>query len=401
MYERKLIYIMYNFSTKMQDLEGSAIRAVLKMTAGKNDLITFAGGLPALSTLPVEFINKTIDKALSETPGLALQYGVTDGYGLLVERLQEKVKKMGMSLKENGVMVTSGGQQVIDLVARSLLNEGDTVLCELPTFVGGLNVFKSYNANVVGVKLEKDGINLEDLEQKLKENNVKLLYTIPTFHNPMGTTMTELKRKAILALAHKYNFLIIEDNPYGELRFGGEEVPTMKSLDAEGRVIYAGSFSKILSPGLRVGFAVAPKEVLDKMVVAKQVIDVHTTMLSQIVAAEFLAWDGYDAHIKNCCDLYGKKAKLMADMCDKCFPEFITHTNPEGGIFMWCDIDKDVDTKELLAKAVERKVAYIPGYTFMIDTDKPCNSFRLNYSVPTEEDITTGIEILGEVFKNI
>ena len=238
---------MYTFSTKIRDLEGSAIRAVLKMAQGK-DLITFAGGLPALETLPVDFINKTIDKVLNENPSLALQYGVTDGYGVLIERLQQKVKNMGMSLKENGVMVTSGGQQVIDLVARSLLNEGDVVLCELPTFIGGLNVFKSYNANVIGVPLEKDGINLEALEKQLKENNVKILYTIPTFHNPMGTTMSELKRKAILALAHKYDFLIIEDNPYGELRFKGEEVPTMKSLDAEGRVIYAGSFLKFYHP---------------------------------------------------------------------------------------------------------------------------------------------------------
>lgn len=388
---------MYTFSTKIKDLEGSAIRAVLKMAQGK-DLITFAGGLPALSTLPIDFINKTIDKALTENSSLALQYGVTDGYGVLIERLQQKVKKMGMDIKENGVMVTSGGQQVIDLVARSLLNEGDVVLCELPTFIGGLNVFKSYNAKVIGVPLEKDGINLDALEKQLKENKVKLLYTIPTFHNPMGTTMSELKRKAILALAHKYDFLIIEDNPYGELRFKGEDVPTMKSLDAEGRVIYAGSFSKILSPGLRVGFAVAPKPVLEKMVVAKQVIDVHTTMLSQIVAAEFLAWDGYGDHIKNCCDLYGKKAALMSECIDKYLPEYVTHTNPDGGIFMWCDIDKDVDTKELLAKAVEKKVAYIPGYTFMIDTEAPCNSFRLNYSMPTEEDIVKGIKILGEVF---
>ncbi len=387
----------YTFSNKMNDLEGSAIRAVLKMAQGK-DLITFAGGLPALSTLPVDFINKTIDKALTETTGLALQYGVTDGYGVLVERLQQKVKKMGMNLKENGVMVTSGGQQVIDLLARSILNEGDVVLCELPTFVGGLNVFKSYNAKVMGVELENDGINLEKLEKLLKENNVKLLYTIPTFQNPMGTTMTEVKRKAILALAHKYDFMIIEDNPYGELRFKGEEVPTMKSLDAEGRVIYAGSFSKILSPGLRVGFAVAPKPILEKMVVAKQVVDVHTTMLSQIVAAEFLAWDGYDGHIKNCCDLYGKKAQLMSDCIDKYLPEYITHTNPDGGIFMWCNVNKDVDTKELLAKAVEKKVAYIPGYTFMIDTSVPQSTFRLNYSVPTEEDIITGIELLGDIF---
>ena len=299
----------YVISNKMAGLEGSAIRAVLKMSQGK-DLITFAGGLPALETLPVKFISDVITKALAENPGLALMYGVTDGYDVLISRLIEKMQKMGVDMSQNGLMVTSGGQQVIDLAAKTLLNEGDTVVCEAPTFVGGLNVFKSYNAKPVAVEMGKDGLDLDQLEALLKTTRVKLLYTIPTFQNPTGVTMPLENRKRLLELASKYDFIIIEDNPYGELRFSGQDVPTIKSLDTEGRVIYAGSFSKILSPGLRVGWGVGPKPIIEKMVVAKQVVDVHTTMLAQIVAAELLADPSYDTHIENCRNLYRKNVNL-------------------------------------------------------------------------------------------
>ena len=390
----------YVISNKMAGLEGSAIRAVLKMSQGK-DLITFAGGLPALETLPVKFISDVITKALAENPGLALMYGVTDGYDVLISRLIEKMQKMGVDMSQNGLMVTSGGQQVIDLAAKTLLNEGDTVVCEAPTFVGGLNVFKSYNAKPVTVEMGKDGLDLDQLEALLKTTRVKLLYTIPTFQNPTGVTMPLENRKRLLELASKYDFIIIEDNPYGELRFSGQDVPTIKSLDTEGRVIYAGSFSKILSPGLRVGWGVGPKPIIEKMVVAKQVVDVHTTMLAQIVAAELLADPSYDTHIENCRNLYRKKCKLMMDCIDKEFPDTVSRTNPEGGLFLWCTIKGDVDTVELLEKAVEKKVAFIPGYTFMVDTSKKYNTFRLNYSTTPEADIIKGIHLLGSVLKEL
>ncbi len=388
----------YIFSNKVKDMEGSAIRAVLKLTSGKN-LITFAAGVPAPETLPVDFIKATVDKALTETPTLALQYGVTDGYNVLVERLQKKAEGMGVDLETNSVVVTTGGQQVIDLAARALLNEGDLVACETPTFIGGLNAFKSYNTRQVGIPMTDDGMDLNALEDVLKKEKVKMVYTIPTFHNPMGVTMPLENRKELLKLASKYDFMILEDNPYGELRFAGEYVPTIKSLDTEGRVIYAGSFSKILSPGLRVGFTFAPHAVADKMVVAKQITDVHTPMINQIVAAEFLNYEGYDKHIENCCSVYRKKVNLMTDCIDKCFPEYVTRTSPTGGIFLWCKINKDADTLELMQKALEKGVAFIPGYTFMIDTSAVQNTFRLNYSIPSENDIINGIEIIADIIK--
>ena len=388
----------YNISNKMKDMEGSAIRAVLKMTQSK-DLITFAAGVPDPTTLPADFIAKKTDEILAKNPALALQYGVTDGYAPLVASLSERMKKLGVNMEENGVMVTSGGQQVIDLTARCLLNEGDVVAVEAPTFIGGLNTFRSYNAKCMGVSLENDGLDVNALEDLCKKEKVKLLYTIPTFQNPGGVTMSIEKRKAILELADKYDFMILEDNPYGELRFAGSEVPVMKSMDKNGRVVYAGTLSKVIAPGLRVGWDCAPRAVLEKMIVAKQVIDVHTTMLSQIVANEFINSDGYDAHIEKCRKLYGDKCNLMMKCMDEFFPEKATHTSPEGGLFLWCDLNDGSDTRALMEKAVAKGVCYIPGYTFMTDVTKPTSTLRLNYSIPSMADIEKGIEILGSVFK--
>ena len=390
--------MQYTISNKMKDLEGSAIRAVLKMTQSK-DLITFAAGVPAPETLPAQFIADKTEEILAKNPALALQYGVTDGYAPLVASLTARMQAMGADMENNGVMVTSGGQQVIDLTARCLLNEGDVVAVEAPTFIGGLNTFRSYNAKCIGVALEQDGIDLNALEDLCKKQKVKLLYTIPTFHNPMGVTMNETKRRALLKLADQYDFMILEDNPYGELRFAGEDVPVIKSMDTNGRVIYAGTLSKVIAPGLRVGWAAAPRPVLDKMIVAKQVVDVHTTMLSQIVADAFLHSEGYDAHIAQCRALYGEKCKRMMECIDAFFPAQATHTSPEGGLFLWCDLNDGRDTRALLEKAVASGVAYIPGYTFMTDITKPTSTLRLNYSIPSIEEIEKGIEILGGVFK--
>lgn len=390
--------MQYAISNKMKDMEGSAIRAVLKMTQSK-DLITFAAGVPAPETLPAEFIARETDKILKENPALALQYGVTDGYAPLVQSLTDRMIGLGMDESQNGVMVTTGGQQVIDLTAKCLLNEGDVVAVEAPTFIGGLNALRSYGARCMGVPLEQDGLDLNALEDLCKKEKVKLLYTIPTFQNPGGVTMSLEKRKAVLELADKYDFMILEDNPYGELRFSGEDVPVMKSMDKNGRVIYAGTLSKVISPGLRVGWAAAPRPVLEKMIVAKQVVDVHTTMLSQIVADKFIHDEGYNAHIERCRALYGKKCKLMIDCMEAYFPETTSHTTPEGGLFLWCDLNDGRDSRVLMEKAVAKGVAYIPGYTFMTDMSKPTATFRLNYSIPSEADIQKGIEILGDVLK--
>lgn len=390
----------YKISNKMKDMEGSAIRAVLKMTASK-DLITFAAGVPDPSTLPADFISQETSRILKENPKLALQYGVTDGYAPLISALTEKMKAIGIDMENNGLMVTSGGQQVADLTAKCLLNEGDIVAVEAPTFIGCLNALRSYGADCRGISLEDDGLSIEELESLCKTENVKLLYTIPTFQNPMGVTMSLEKRKKVLELADKYDFMILEDNPYGELRFAGEDIQTLKSMDKNNRVIYAGSLSKVIAPGLRVGWGVAPHAVLEKMVVAKQVVDVHTTMLSQIVAHKFITNPDYPNHIERCRKLYGKKCQLMLDCIKEYFPETVSYTKPQGGLFLWCDMNNGVDTLEVMKKCVDRGVAIIPGYTFMTDMKKPTSTFRLNYSIPSEEEIRKGIKIVGDVIKEI
>lgn len=391
---------MYTISNKMKDMEGSAIRAVLKMTQAK-DLITFAAGVPDPNTLPADFISAEIQKILKENPALALQYGVTDGYAPLVSVLTEKMKAMGMDFTSNSLMITSGGQQVADLTARCLINEDDVVAVEAPTFIGCLNALRSYKANCIGLPLENDGLDVSALENLCKEKEVKLLYTIPTFHNPMGVTMSLEKRKKVLELAEKYDFMILEDNPYGELRFSGEDVPTMKSMDKNNRVIYAGSLSKVIAPGLRVGWAVAPTPILEKMVVAKQVVDVHTTMLSQIVAHKFITDKDYPNHIERCRALYGKKCQLMLDCIKEYFPPEVSYTTPNGGLFLWCDMNNGLDSVDVMKKVMEKGAVFIPGYTFMTDTSKPTSTFRLNYSIPSEDEIKTGIKIIGDVLKSL
>ncbi len=391
---------MYEISNKMKDMEGSAIRAVLKMTQAK-DLITFAAGVPDPTTLPADFISEEIQKVLKEKPALALQYGVTDGYAPLVEALTEKMKKMGMDFSENSLMITSGGQQVADLTAKCLLNEDDIVAVEAPTFIGCLNALRSYKANCIGLPLENDGLDVCALENLCKEKKVKLLYTIPTFQNPMGVTMSLEKRKKVLELAKKYDFMILEDNPYGELRFSGEEIPTMKSMDVNGRVIYAGSLSKVIAPGLRVGWAVAPTPILERMVVAKQVVDVHTTMLSQIVAHKFITDENYPAHIERCRALYREKCELMVDCIKKYFPPEVSYTTPNGGLFLWCDMNNGMNSVDVMKMVMDKGAVFVPGYTFMTDTSKPTSTFRLNYSIPSKEDIEKGIKIIGDVLKSL
>ncbi len=391
---------MYEISNKMKDMEGSAIRAVLKMTQAK-DLITFAAGVPDPTTLPADFISEEIQKVLKEKPALALQYGVTDGYAPLVEALTEKMKKMGMDFSENSLMITSGGQQVADLTAKCLLNEDDIVAVEAPTFIGCLNALRSYKANCIGLPLENDGLDVCALEDLCKEKKVKLLYTIPTFQNPMGVTMSLKKRKKVLELAEKYDFMILEDNPYGELRFSGEEIPTMKSMDVNGRVIYAGSLSKVIAPGLRVGWAVAPTPILERMVVAKQVVDVHTTMLSQIVAHKFITDENYPAHIERCRALYREKCELMVDCIKKYFPPEVSYTTPNGGLFLWCDMNNGMNSVDVMKMVMDKGAVFVPGYTFMTDTSKPTSTFRLNYSIPSKEDIEKGIKIIGDVLKSL
>ena len=389
----------YSFSNKVQGVKGSIIREMFKMLADP-EIISFAGGAPAPETFPTDQLAEISAEILKNQGKLALQYGVTEGYAPLKDFIQSRNSE---NMKDyDRILVTAGGNQALDYVAKVMIDEGDVVICEDPSFIGALNAFRTYGAKLISVKCEDDGMDINALEDALKANpGAKFIYTIPTFQNPSGTTMTLDKRKAMLALAKQYNVLILEDNPYGDLRFDGEDVPTLKSMDDEGIVAYAGTFSKTLSPGLRVGFLICPEGLMEKIVICKQVNDVHTGVLNQMIAAEFFKKYDFDEHVAKIRKLYRHKAHLMMDTMRETFPDFVTWTTPEGGLFLWGTINKDVDTVEVSKKCIANKVAFVPGSTFLDDVEKKSNSFRLNYTTMSDEKIVLGINKLAEVLNTL
>jgi len=380
-------------------MKASAIREMFKRMANP-EIISLAGGNPASELFPSDELSKIAGKILMTNPTAALQYGTTDGVPAMKECAISRAKKVNSFNEGDVVIVTTGAQQGIDLAAKCLLNKGDKVVVENPSFIGTLNSLRSYEAQLIGVKVESDGMDVNALEEALKNNDVKLIYTIPTFQNPSGTTMSLEKRRKVLELAKKYDAIIIEDNPYGDLRFSGEDLPTIKSMDTEGRVIYVGSFSKILSPGLRLGYVVANAEICDRIEVVKQVNDVHTPVMTQLMCVEFMKKYDIDKYIDKSKALYGKKCSIMVEAMNKYFPQGkVKWTTPEGGLFIWCECPTITDIAPIVDKCLEKMVAIVPGTNFATDITLPSNMFRLNYSSATPEKIEEGIKRLGEVLK--
>ena len=392
----------YSFSDNVAGLKPSAIREILKFTSVPG-YIPFAAGNPAPEALPTEAVAKISADIMKNTPIAALQYSVTEGYTPLRDYLKEyMLKKHCVGKESDELIITSGAQQVMNLASMVLCNSGDTIICENPSFIGSLNAFRSFGLNLVGVDIDDDGINIEKLEAALKAHpEAKFIYTIPTFQNPSGTTMSLEKRKAVYALAKKYGVIILEDNPYSDTRFAGGELPTIKSMDEDGIVIYAGTFSKVISPGLRVGYAIAPKEIISKMVVCKQTSDVHTSIFSQMICHEFMTKYDYEAHLDRNREVYRKKCGLMTELLDKHLGDKVSYVKPEGGLFIWCKLPEKVDMTAFCTAAVENKVATVPGSAFTADQNEISHCFRLNYSTPTDEQIIKGMEILGKVASNI
>ncbi len=394
----------YKFSNKIAELKPSAIREIFKSLTDPS-IISFAAGNPSPESFPVKELALLSEEIFANESTTALQYSITEGYTPLREAIAARQKKRfgeTMVRDNDSVIVVSGGQQGIELACKILCNEGDAVICENPSFIGSLNSFRSNGATPVGVPMEDDGISLEGLEEALKNTpNAKMLYLIPTFHNPTGITMSLEKRLGVLKLAKKYGIVILEDNPYGELRFAGEDIPTLKSLDEDGIVIYAGTFSKLISSGLRVGFAIAPKEVISKMTVCKQVSDVHTTIYSQLVVDEFMNKYDFEGHINEIRDIYRKKSGLMMGLLDELCSDKLTYIKPEGGLFIWCKLPDGVDMPSFCTTAVENNVAVVPGNAFLVNESDPCSNFRINFSTPTDEQIVKGMNILADVLKTI
>ena len=388
----------YTISNKMKDMKGSAIREIFK-NAGDPSFISLAGGNPAPETFPNKELAEIAADLLTNNPVAALQYGVTEGIPELRSAVRARLgKKHHIGTANDDLIIVSGGQQGVELMTKVLINEGDTVIVEEPSFIGALNAFRSYGAHLAGVPVWNHGMDITELEATIKRNkNVRFIYTIPNSQNPAGITMSVGKRRAIFEIAKKYGLLIIEDDPYGEISFEDEYVPPIKSFDTDGdTVIYCGSFSKILAPGLRIGFCMGPSELIAKAVIAKQVADVHTPCLTQLLALEYMRRYDMDANIAKSRELYAHKCNYMLDCIKKYFPKSVTHTTPSGGLFIWCDIGKGYDAKDLAAMCAERKVVFVPGSTFMVDMDAPCSGFRLNYSTMSDEKIEAGIKVIGE-----
>lgn len=388
----------YKFSDRVSNLKPSAIREIFKYAADP-EVISLSAGNPSPDAFPAKAIEEISAKVLADDPIKVLQYSVSEGYTPLRDHLMDYMKKEHNTGSENDdIIITTGAQQIMDLCTKSLVNEGETVIVEAPSFIGSLNTFRSYNAKLVGVTVEPDGMDTDELEEKLKDNpDTKFIYTIPNFQNPSGVTMSLEKRKKVYELARKYDVLIIEDNPYGDLRYSGESVPNIKSLDTEGIVIYAGSMSKVISPGIRVAYCICPKPIFQKLVVCKQGNDVHTNIWAQYVCDEFITKYDFNAHLAMLRNIYTKKAQFCMDLLDKYCAPAITYNKIDGGLFIWCDLDKRIDMPDFCKEAVLNKVCVVPGNAFLSDENEECHSFRINFSTPTDEQLEKGIKILGEL----
>ncbi len=387
----------FKFAKRMENIKASEIRELLKVTQNP-EIISFGGGFPAAQSFPVEALRKSVDKVFEKYPAQALQYGPTDGFLPLREEIVKRMEKVQVKCTADDILITSGSQQGLSFSAKLFIDKGDIIVCESPTYLGAINAFKAFEPKFIECPTDKDGMLTEELEKILKDNEVKFIYVIPDFQNPSGNTWSLERRKGLIEMANKYDVVIIEDNPYGDLRFEGEPLPSLKSLDTEERVVFLGTFSKILCPGFRLGWVVANPEILGKYNQIKQAGDLQSSTFSQIHTAVFLQENDLEAHIQKIVDLYVKRRDVMLKAMDDYFPEGVTFTRPVGGLFTWVTFPEHVDGKELAQRAIEKKVAFVPGGAFYPNGGN-LNHARLNYSASDEETIIEGIKRLAEVIK--
>lgn len=387
------------FSERTEGLKASEIRELLKLTE-EPEIISFAGGLPAPELFPIEQMEIISKKVLREQGKEALQYSTTEGFKALREIIaNQRLINAGVNVSPDDIMITSGSQQGLEFSAKIFINKGDVIICESPSYLGALNAFKAYEPKFIEIPMDENGMKVDLLEKALKENNnVKMVYTIPDFQNPSGITMSVERRKRIAELAKEYCVPVIEDSPYGELIFEGTALPSIKSFDKEGWVVFLGTFSKTFCPGLRLGWVCACPEILQKYIVIKQGADLQCSTISQREAALFMQEYSLDNHIEEIKKVYKSRKNLMLDSMKKYFPNGVTYTNPRGGLFTWVELKPDLDAKVILEEAIKEKVAFVPGESFYANGGN-ANHFRLNYSSTSEEKIVEGIKRLGNVLK--
>jgi 2-aminoadipate transaminase len=391
-------------SKNMAAAKRSAIREILKLTQ-KPDIISFAGGLPAEASFPVEDIRLCINEVLTNNGTKALQYGTTEGCIELREELVKHYNAQGLNINVNNIMITTASQQGLDLTGKIFLNPSDKVIVGLPSYLGGLSAFRSYGGEMVGIKFDNDGMNPAALENKLEElkaaNDLpKFIYLIPDFQNPAGITYPEGRRAELLRIAEKYDVLVVEDSPYRELRFDGKEQKMMYELDKSGRVIVLGTFSKTLAPGFRLGWVIASEEIIEKYITAKQATDLCTPAILQMAAATYMKKGLLKKNLEKTIDMYRVKRDLMLECFRKYMPEGVTWTEPEGGLFLFINLPENMNAEELFHVAIENKVAFVIGQVFHCD-GSGTNTMRMNFSFATQEQIEEGVKRLANAIRSM
>ena len=394
----------YRYAQRTQRMASSAIRELLKLTA-LPDMISFAGGLPAPDVFPVAEFQEACTRVLQTSGAEALQYGATEGYFPLREMIARHTARYGIQITPNNVLLTSGSQQALDLLGKIFINPGDRILVESPTYLGALQAWNAYGAEYVPVPIDEYGMIPEALEEALRVGP-KFIYVLPNFQNPSGVTLSLERRYKLVELAEAHGVPIIEDDPYGQLRYEGDHLPSIVVLDDQlhnshdgqyrGNVIYLSTFSKILAPGIRLAWVIAPPQVIDKLVQAKQGADLHTATFNQMVAYEVARGGFLDQHIRTIRRVYGERRDVMLKALDQHFPSSVLWTHPEGGLFLWGTLPDWMDSQEVFHEAIQRKVAFVPGLTFFPHGEVK-NCFRLNFSNATPENIRVGISRLGDL----
>ena len=390
------------FSDMSKRAKKSAIRELLKLTK-EPGIISFAGGLPAPETFPVEELREVTEEVLKNEAAFALQYGTTEGDDLLREQLVKRYREMGLDITKENLVITTASQQSLDFLGRVFINKGDKVIVEFPSYLGALQAFNAFGASPIGIPSDEHGMDPKLLEAKLAElaakgEQVKFMYIIPDFQNPSGVTMPEFRRKEIIEIAHKYHVLIVEDSPYRELRFEGEAQPTIYQLDKEGTTITLGTFSKIFVPGFRIGWVIADPKIIDKFVTTKQSVDLCTPPFVQRIAARYMEKGLFSTKLGDIIKLYKHKKDLMMDCFEKYLPEGVKWTNPEGGLFLFVYLPEHMDAEKLFKIAIANKVAFVLGTVFYCDGSGK-NTLRINFSYCSDEQIVEGVKRLGQAIR--
>ncbi len=386
------------FAERIKDVPKSFIREILKVAANP-EIISFAGGLPNPDFFPAQEIEKVCSKLIKESGNDIFQYSTTEGYLPLRKYIAARyMEKYGLKVDADEILITNGSQQGLDLLGKVLVNEGENVIIENPGYLGAIQALSVYRPYFIDIKMDEEGIDTKELEKAVNTTPVKLFYSVPNFQNPSGITYTEERRKKVAEILKDKNIVFVEDNPYGELRFMGEDIPPVRKYLPNG--IMLGSFSKIVVPSFRIGWIVAPKDIMDKLITAKQAADLHTNYFSQRVIYEYLATYNIDDHIAKIKKAYGAQREAMVNAIEKYFPKEVKFTKPEGGMFLWATLPEGVSSLQLFELAIKKNVAFVPGSPFYANGGGE-NTMRLNYSCTNEEKIEEGIKRLGAAIKEI